>query len=54
MRLLLERGTERAELVGDDDLIHESLCYQATFERRASELVQAFYRQEVYGANPVG
>ena len=47
MKITLIRGDERVEIEGDDALIHESLCYQGTWERRASEVVQAFYARSV-------
>lgn len=43
MKIILIRGDERVEIEGDDALIHESLCYQFTWERRVSEVVKAFY-----------
>ena len=46
MTIKLVRGTETAEITGDDDLIESSLSYQGTFERQVTKVTNGFYMNE--------
>lgn len=50
MKVTLVRGDERVEIEGDDELIHQDLCYQGTFERKVTEISKLFYAKEAPNA----
>ena len=52
MTIKLVRGTETAEITGDDALIESSLCYQGTFERQVTKVTNGFYATETKKGTP--
>lgn len=46
MKVVLIRDGERVEIEGDDDLMIESLCYSATFERQVKLVTEKFYQHQ--------